>query len=221
MDFIEDNVKGIFEELPEAVILVAAAKGRKTGELLEAVDAGVKIIGENYLQEAEEHFKIIGNRVEWHFIGHLQLNKVKKAVKIFDMIQTVDSVKLAKEINKRCGEIEKIMDVLIEINSAKEPQKFGILPEDAEGFVREICIFENIRIQGLMTMGPDLADPEDLRPYFKMTKDLFEKIKSLDLSNVEMRYLSMGMTASYRIGISEGANMVRIGVKIFGGRENG
>ncbi len=218
MDSIRDNIRSIIGELPEGVILVAVAKGRSLEEVSEAVDAGIKIIGENYLQEAEEHFKIIGDKVKWHFIGHLQLNKVKKVVKIFDMIQTIDSFRLAREINKRCKEIKKVIPVLVEINSAKEPQKFGILPEDAEEFIREICIFENIRIQGLMTMGPDLTDPEDLRPYFRMTKDLFEKIKSLNLSGVEMKYLSMGMTDSYQVAISEGANMIRIGAKIFGRR---
>jgi len=218
VDSIRDNIRSIIGELPEGVILVAVAKGRSLEEVSEAVDAGIKIIGENYLQEAEEHFKIIGDKVKWHFIGHLQLNKVKKVVKIFDMIQTIDSFRLAREINKRCKEIKKVIPVLVEINSAKEPQKFGILPEDAEEFIREICIFENIRIQGLMTMGPDLTDPEDLRPYFRMTKDLFEKIKSLNLSGVEMKYLSMGMTDSYQVAISEGANMIRIGAKIFGRR---
>jgi pyridoxal phosphate enzyme (YggS family) len=219
MDSIKENVRNIIRELPEDVILVAAVKGKKSQELVEAVNAGVSVIGENYLQEAEEHFRIIGDKVKWHFIGHLQLNKVKKAVQIFDMIETVDSFKLAKEIDKRCKEIEKIIPVLIEINSAKEPQKFGVLPEDAERLIREISFFENIKIQGLMTMGPNLSDPEKLRPYFKLTKDLFEEIRTLNLNNVEMKYLSMGMTDSYKIAIEEGANIVRIGTKIFGRRK--
>ena len=215
MSSIRENVKDIIGELPEGIILVCVVKGRSPEDLLEAVNVGIKVVGENYLQEAEVHFKIIGNRVKWHFIGHLQLNKVKKVVKIFDMIETVDSFRLAEEIDRRCKEIKKIMPVLIEINSARELQKFGVFPEDTERFIREISSFENIKIQGFMTMGALSFDPQKLRPYFKITKDLFEKIKNLKINNVEMGYLSMGMTDSYRIAISEGANIVRIGTKIF------
>lgn len=220
MNSIKENVKNLIRELPEGIILVAAVKGRKPRETLEAVDAGIKFIGENYLQEAEEHFEIIRNRVKWHFIGHLQLNKVKKIVKVFDMIETVDSFKLAQEIDKRCKEIEKIMPVLIEINSAREPQKFGVFPEDTERLIREASSFKNIKIQGLMTMGPLVSNPVELRSYFKITKELFEKIKNLKFHNVEMKYLSMGMSDSYKIAISEGANVVRIGTKIFGSQIN-
>jgi len=151
-------------------------------------------------------------------IGHLQRNKVKKAIKIFDMIETVDSVRLAKEIDKQCKKIGKVMPVLIEINSAKEEQKSGVMPEDALSLMQDISRFENIKIMGLMTMGPFLEDPEDLRPYFRLTKELFEKIKDIGIDGVEMRYLSMGMSDSYRVAIEEGANMVRIGTLLFGKR---
>ena len=221
MSSIRENVKDIIGELAEGIILVCAAKGKSSEDLLEAVNAGIKVVGENYLQEAEVHFKIIENRVKWHFIGHLQLNKVKKVVRIFDMIETVDSFRLAEEIDRRCKEMEKIIPILIEINSARELQKFGVFPEDTERFIGEISSFENIKIQGLMTMGPLFSDPEKLHPYFKITKDLFEKIKNLKINNVEMKYLSMGMTDSYRIAISEGANIVRVGTKIFGRKSYG
>jgi pyridoxal phosphate enzyme (YggS family) len=216
---ISENVKKILEELPEGVQLVAAAKARTPEEILQAVEAGVKYIGENYVQEAREAFKLVGHRAKWHFIGHLQTNKAKKAVEIFDMIETVDSVKLAREIDKRCSAIGKVMPALVEINSGREPQKFGILPEEAESFIREIAPLENLKVKGLMTMGPAFGDPEKARPYFIETRKTFEKIKSRDIPNVEMKYLSMGMTNSYRIAIEEGANIVRIGTKIFGSRE--
>ena len=199
--------------------MVAAAKTRKPEEILQAIEAGVKIVGENYVQEAERAYEVAGDRAKWHFIGYLQKNKVKKAVKIFDMIETVDSVELAREIDKRCAQIGKVMPVLIEINSGREKQKSGVLPEKAEQLVREISSLQNIRVKGLMTMGPRFGNPEDSRPYFVETKKIFEKMKKLNLPNVEMKYLSMGMTNSYKIAIDEGTNIVRIGSKIFGERE--
>ena len=198
--------------------LVAAAKAREPHEILTAVEAGVQIIGENYVQEVERAYEIIGNRVKWHFIGHLQKNKIKKAVQLFDMIETVDSVDLARAIDSRCAQIGKVMPVLIEINSGREKQKSGVLPEDAEQLVRDIAGFNNVRVAGLMTMGPQLGNPEDSRPYFVETRRVFNAIGRLDLPDVEMKYLSMGMTNSYRVALEEGANMVRIGTRIFGER---
>jgi len=216
---IKQSVKQILSELPNGVELVAAAKGRPAEEVLEAIEAGVKIIGENYVQEAERVYQVIGNKAKWHFIGHLQKNKVKRAVNLFDMIETVDSVDLAREIDNRCAQIAKIMPVLIEVNSGWEEQKSGVLPEDAEPLVREISHLQNIEVMGLMTMGPRFGNPEDFRPYFTETKRIFDRIRSLDLPNVEMKYLSMGMTNSYKVAIEEGANIVRIGTRIFGERD--
>jgi pyridoxal phosphate enzyme (YggS family) len=216
---IEENVKKILQELPPGITLMAAAKARTPEEIMRAAQAGVKIVGENYVQEALEAFNVVGHRVKWHFIGHLQRNKVKKAVEIFDMIETVDSSELSKEIDKRCGQREKIMPILIEVNSGREEQKFGVFPEDADDFIREISGLKNIKIEGLMTMGPMFGDPEDARPYFVETKKLFDRIKTLNLPGVEMKYLSMGMTNSYQVAIEEGANIVRIGTKIFGPRD--
>ena len=215
---IKENIRHILNELPENVQLVAAAKTRTPHEILEAVEAGIAIIGENYIQEAEQVFEVIGNRVEWHFIGHLQKNKVKKAVRLFDMIETIDSSEIAREIDKRCAESGKTMPVLIEINSGREPQKSGVYPENVENFVREISSLGNIRVMGLMTMGPFTSNAEDIRPCFAETKRLFDTIKGLNLPGVEMTYLSMGMTDSYRIALEEGANIIRIGSKIFGER---
>jgi len=216
---IEQNVSQVLNELPAGVELVAAAKTRTPQEILEALGAGVKLIGENYVQEAETAVQAIGSRAKWHFIGHLQKNKVKKAVNLFDMIETVDSISLAAEIDKRCAQIDKVMPILIEINSGREEQKAGVIPEAAEPLIREISTLQNINVIGLMTMGPRFGYPEDSRPYFVETKKIFDKIKQLQIPGVEMRYLSMGMTNSYKVAIEEGANLVRIGSKIFGARD--
>jgi len=218
MSRITENVAGLMKEIPAGVILIAAAKTKTPEEILEAVDAGVTIIGENYVQEAAAALAVVGRRAQWHFIGHLQTNKVKKAVEIFDMIQTVDSADLAAEIDKRSRNAGKTMPVLIEINSGDEEQKSGVRPADAESLLRTIAPLQNIRVQGLMTMGPFAGDPEDARPYFKTTRELFEAFKALALPGVEMKYLSMGMSHSYGLAVQEGANMVRIGTKIFGPR---
>jgi len=217
---IRENVKKLLEELPPGVELVAAAKTRTVEEVLEAIEAGIKIIGENYVQEAVLIFEAIGSKVRYHFIGHLQKNKVKKAVEIFDMIETVDSLKLAEAIDRQCSRINKTMPILIEINSGREPQKFGVFPEDAARLVKSISTLKNIKVMGLMTMGPFTGDPEDARPYFVETRKCFEEIKNLSIPNVDMKYLSMGMTNSYKVAIEEGANIVRIGTKIFGERRN-
>ncbi|MFH1481595.1 MAG: YggS family pyridoxal phosphate-dependent enzyme [Pseudomonadota bacterium] len=215
---IKESVKKLLEELPEGVALVGAAKTKTPENILEAVEAGLRIIGENYVQEAERAFEVVGDKVKWHMIGRLQTNKVKKAVKIFDMIETVDSIKLAQEIDKQCKKTGKIMPILIEINSGEEDQKAGVLPEESVELIREIAGLTNICIMGLMTMGPFLGDPEESRPYFKRTRELFERLKGMNLPHAKMTYLSMGMSNSYKVALEEGANMVRIGTKIFGER---
>ncbi len=215
---IAENVKQLLDELPPGVELVAAAKARRPEEVLEAVKAGVKIIGENYVQEAERACSLVGRRVKWHFIGRLQTNKVKKTVALFDMIETVDRLKLAEEIDRRCAQISRVMPVLVEVNSGREVQKAGVMPENVEKLIRDISRLQHIKVMGLMAMGPYAEDPEYLRPCFALTRNIFEKIKKLNLPKTEIKYLSMGMTDSYRIAIEEGANIVRIGTKIFGAR---
>jgi pyridoxal phosphate enzyme (YggS family) len=216
---IAENVKQILAELPEGVDLVAAAKTRTPQEILEAVRAGIKIVGENYVQEAEAAYRLIGRSVAWHFIGHLQKNKVKKAVALFDMIETVDSLEIAAEIDKRCCQSGKVMPVLIEINSGREAQKAGVYPQNAEALIGAMAALENIRVAGLMTMGPATGGANELRVCFRETKQLYDHLKELALPNAEIRYLSMGMTDSYQIAVAEGANIVRIGSKIFGERK--
>jgi len=215
---IKENVVSLLREIPSGVIVVAAAKGRTPQEIMEAIEGGIEIVGENYVQEAEKAFSVIGRKVKWHFIGHLQKNKVKKAAEIFDLIETVDSVELAREIDKRCSRIGKVMPVFCEINIAKEKSKSGAYPEEVEELVRQISSLKNIKVEGLMTMGPFFEDPEKLRPYFRKTKEIFENIREKRIPRVEMKYLSMGMSSSYKVAIEEGANIVRIGTKIFGPR---
>jgi hypothetical protein len=216
---IKGNLREILKELPEGVRLVGAAKTRSPEEILEAIEAGLEIVGENYVQEAEKALQVIGGRAKWHLIGHLQSNKAKKAVKIFDMIETVDSIKLAGVIDKASQNIGKVMPVLMEINSGEEPQKAGVMPEEAITLIKEISTLKNITIMGLMTMGPFAGDPEEARPYFQKTTKIFEEIKLMALPGVEMKYLSMGMSNSYKVALEEGANLIRIGTKIFGERD--
>lgn len=220
MSAVKENVHELLDEIPNGVELVAATKGRKPEEIIKAIEAGVKIIGENYIREAKKAYKVVGKRAQWHFIGISQIEKHdllrRKNLVMFDMIETIDRLEIAAEIDERCALIDKVMPILIEVNSGKEPQKFGVLPQDAVGLVREISALSNLKIMGLMTMGPRFGNPENSRPYFVETRRLFEQIKELNLPNVEMKYLSMGMTNSYRIALEEGANMVRIGTKIFG-----
>jgi pyridoxal phosphate enzyme (YggS family) len=216
MSIIKDNIHRILQELPPGAQLVVVAKERSVPELLEAIDGGAQIIGENYVQEAGLAYAAIVNKVQWHFIGHLQKNKVKKAVELFDMIETVDSLELARELNKRCASINKIMPVLIEVNSAREKSKTGVMPENVILLARELSNLANVKLVGLMTMGASSGDAEECRQYFSLTRNLFEEIKQLNLPNTEIKYLSMGMTDSYRVALEEGANIVRIGTGIFG-----
>lgn len=217
---IGENVGRLLSELPEGVELVAAAKGRTPDEVLEAVEAGVSIIGENYVSEAKEAYRLVGTRARWHFIGTLQKHSIRRnVVQLFDMIETVDSLEIASEIDKKCALIGKRMPVLIEVNSGRESQKSGVLPEAVEPLIQQIRGLDSLRVMGLMTMGPYSANPEDSRPFFVETRRVFDVIKELDISNAEMKYLSMGMTDSYRVAIEEGANIVRIGTGLFGERD--
>ncbi|OGN98246.1 MAG: YggS family pyridoxal phosphate enzyme [Chloroflexi bacterium RBG_13_51_36] len=217
---IRQNVARLLSELPGGVEVVAAAKRRTPAEVLEAVQAGIQIIGENYVREAKEAHELVGKRAKWHFIGTLRKHDVRRtALEIFDMMESVDSLEIAREIDEKCAQIGKIMPILIEVNSGREPQKSGALPENTEQIIRAISGLENIKVMGLMTMGPRFGSPEDFRPYFAETRKTFERIKGLKSPDVEMRYLSMGMTDSYQIAIEEGANIIRIGTKIFGERD--
>lgn len=218
MGDVREKVLKILSEIPKEVTVVAAAKSKTVQDVEEAISAGITAVGENYLQESRAVIEAVGKKVSWHFIGHVQKNKVKNIVPLFDMIETVDSLELATIIDQQAAKHGKVMPVLIEVNIAREEQKHGAKPEDIPALVREIAKLRNIRVQGLMTMGPFLDDPTDLRPYFRQTRQLFEEIKTLGIPDVEMKHLSMGMSDSYLIAIEEGATMVRIGTRIFGPR---
>jgi pyridoxal phosphate enzyme (YggS family) len=213
---IEENARHILDTLPKDITLVAAGKSRTPKEVEAVIRAGVTCIGHNYVQEAERMFPVVGHSVQWHMIGHLQRNKAKKAVRIFDMIETVDSWRLAVKLDRCCTAVGKVMPVMVEINNGREARKTGVLPEEVEDLVRRLSDLLSIQVQGLMTMGPRFGNPEDARPYFHATRTAFERLATLNLPNVSMRTLSMGMSNSYLVAIEEGANMVRIGSEIFG-----
>lgn len=221
-DSIGARISQILSELPAEVTLVAAAKQRTPEEIGEAIRAGVTSIGENYVQEAQEAIAGLDPdlraKSKWHMIGHLQRNKAKAAVDIFDMIETLDSLRLANTLERHCAEAGKVMPVLIEVNSGRESNKTGVLPEEVEALAREVNGLEHLRVMGLMTMGPRFGDPEEARPYFQATKEQFDILTQAKIPGVEMRYLSMGMSNSYRVAIEEGANLVRIGTRLFGPR---
>ncbi len=222
---IAENYKKIRKEIPGHVTLVVAAKQRTKKEIEELIEAGATDIGENYVQEAQEMYGLLGEKakkVKWHMIGYLQTNKINKVIPIFDVIQTVESYEKAQAIDKRVEAAGKtIIPVYIEINIGEEIQKAGIKPEYEviENLVKQISSLSHLSLEGLMTMGPRFGDPENSRPYFRKTKEIFDKIKTLNLPNVSMKTLSMGMTNSYKVAIEEGSNMVRIGTAIFGERK--
>lgn len=218
---IINTANHILQTIPSHVTLQAAAKGRSLEEVEAVIQAGVTRIGYNYIQEAIPIIRTIGNRASWHMIGHLQRNKAKLAVNHFDMIETIDSWRLAQAVERYCTEAGKRISVLVEINSGREANKTGVFPEDAEEFLEKLSTLEHLRIEGLMTMGPRFGNPEDSRPFFVTTRNLFDHFSAQNILNVEMKYLSMGMSNSYAIAIEEGANIIRIGTRIFGEREIG
>ena len=204
---------------PDAIRLVVVSKTIPEDTVREAIKAGVDILGENYIQEARDKINTLSAYpVSWHFIGHLQSNKAKYAVKLFDMIHTVDSSKLAHELNKQAKKINKIQKILIQVNISMESTKSGIHEEDAQKLIKEISLFENLSIKGLMTMPPFFNNPEKVRPYFSDLRNLRDKIRNKAIKNVNMQELSMGMTGDFEVAIKEGATLVRIGTAIFGER---
>ena len=205
---------------PEDVILMAVTKTHPYNELNEVIDAGATDIGENKVQEVLEKYEDV-KPVRWHLIGHLQTNKVKSIVDKVVMIHSVDSLHLAKEINKRAAAIDKTMDVLIEINSAMEATKSGIAADELRSLVSEIVAeCPNVRICGLMCIPPMAASPEDNRPYFRQAREMFDDMKTWDLAeaNFAPTVLSMGMSGDFEVAIEEGSTIVRVGSSIFGPR---
>lgn len=205
---------------PEEVLLVSVSKRKSAATVKEAVDAGVTILGENYIQEAIDKIETLGEiPAVWHFIGHLQSNKARFAVKHFDLIHTVDSLKLAKEIDKQAKKINKTQKILIQINISEEESKSGAGADDALALVKEISTLGNVSIRGLMGMPPFFGAPEKARPFFKALARIKSAIEREKIPNVDMNHLSMGMSGDFRVAIEEGSTMVRIGTAIFGERD--
>ena len=227
---IQDNVFKIKERItlacarfgrdPLGITIVAVSKTRTPEQIKEVVEAGVSDIGENRVQEALDKYCDLritsyGLRIKWHLVGHLQTNKAKDAVKIFDLIHSVDSLRLAQEINKQAQKIGKIQEILLEVKTSKEPTKCGFEEEEIIEAVREISRLKNVCLRGLMTIAPIVDNPEQARPYFKVLRELRNKIYDLRITDYELPILSMGMTDDFEVAIEEGATMVRIGRAIF------
>lgn len=204
---------------PETIRLVAVSKTMPADRVREAIEAGAAILGENYIQEAREKINtLLSYPVSWHFIGRLQTNKAKYAVKLFDLIHTVGTLKLAHELNKQAKKINKVQNILIQVNVGMEISKSGVYAKDAQSLIKDISCFENLSVKGLMTMPPFFNNPEKVRPYFSALCNLRDQIKKESMPNVSMNELSMGMTGDFEVAIEEGATLVRIGTAIFGKR---
>jgi pyridoxal phosphate enzyme (YggS family) len=226
MSQIKDNFLRLIERIegaarrsgrdPKEIKLVAVSKTVESTRIKEAIEAGVSILGENYVQEAKKKIEEIGHPVAWHFIGHLQSNKAKYAVQLFDMIHSLDSIPLAEELNRRAEQVDRIIKVMIEINLSGETTKFGIDEEKILNLVKRILQLNHLSLEGLMTMPPYFDSPEMSRPYYIELRALKEKIAR---EGIPMRELSMGMSNDFEIAIEEGATYVRVGTAIFGPRK--
>ena len=202
----------------EEIELVAITKTVDVEQINEAIEAGIRVVGENRVQEAWRKFQEVGEKVHWHMVGHLQTNKVKRVLQFADMIHSVDSVYLAREIQTQAKKLDRTIEILIQVNTSGEESKFGLEPEATIGAIEEVSTLPNLKIKGLMTIGAFLPNPEDVRPCFKLLHDLKDRVNERGITSVEIGTLSMGMTNDYEIAIEEGSTMVRVGTAIFGER---
>ena len=222
-----DQINGRIKQTAEAcgrdadsVRLVAVSKTVAPEAVREALEAGVTILGENYVQEAREKFDaLVHYPVSWHFIGHLQSNKAKYAVRLFDLIHSVDSLKLARELDKQAAKVDRVQQILVQVNISGEDTKSGISADETIDLISAISLMKNMSVKGLMTMPPYFYQPEKVRPYFAALRMLRDQIKERCIPNVSMDELSMGMTGDFEVAIQEGATLVRIGTAIFGERK--
>ena len=230
MTNIESNLQTVRREIAQAlerrqstiqdkdVKLIAVTKNHDITMMREAIDLGVSEIGENRIQEASEKYFALERQVKWHLIGHLQTNKVKPAVKMFDLIHSIDSEHLATVVDRAAKAIDKVQDILIQVNLAKEESKSGIELDELDSLIEVVEKLDNLRLRGLMMIAPNYEDVEKCRPLFRQMYELFQHLKSSNSSGSDIKYLSMGMTHDYQIAIEEGANIVRVGTAIFGQR---
>lgn len=222
---VRENIRRATEKAgrnADSVTLVCVTKGRPPEEIKEAIRSGLCDIGENKVQEALAKYNALRKaQIKWHLVGHLQTNKVRAAVEIFDLIHSVDSLKLAQEIDRQALKINKVQDVLIEVNTSGEASKFGVRPEETPGLIKEATGLKNIRLQGLMTIAPIAEDKELARPYFKKLRELKDEINKFLLTTYDLKLttLSMGMSQDYEVAVEEGSTMVRIGTAIFKGEK--
>lgn len=218
MGDIKSNLEKVRGNLTDDVLLVAVTKTHSVSEINEAIDNGVTDIGENKVQEILDKYDSV-KPVRWHMIGHLQTNKVKYIIDKVDLIHSVDSLKLAKEISKRATEHGKTMDILLQINIAGEESKFGVSPDESKDLLLSIlndC--PALKIKGLMTLAPFAENPESVRSVFARAKKMYEEFALINHARLDFEYLSMGMTHDYTVAIEEGSNLVRVGTAIFGSR---
>lgn len=204
---------------PDSIALMAVTKTVPAERILQAVDAGITLLGENYVQEAREKHELLGGRARMHLIGHLQTNKAKYAVRLFDCVHSVDRLELAQELDRRTKAANRILDILIEVNVSGEQTKNGVPATRARELIRCIASLENLSVRGLMTMAPYSDDPETSRPYFQALRQLHDDIAREEIPRVQMKELSMGMTDDFEVAIEEGSTIVRIGRAIFGARQ--
>jgi len=216
---VSERVHRVLRDVPSHVTVVAAAKGALIEELTEALDAGIHVVGQNHVSEARRMRSELSRPAEWHYIGRLRPHAVRAStLSLFDAVQSVDSLELAARMDTVCARMNSHMPILIEVNSGREPQKGGVLPERVEALVRDVARLQHVRVTGLMTMGPSSTTPDGYRPSFSETRQLFEHIRALGIPGVTMEHLSMGMSDSYQVAIQEGATMVRLGTILFGRR---
>ena len=221
LDMIEKNILTACAKSGrnrDEITLIAVSKTKPVSMLEEVYTTGIRDFGENKVQELSDKFEILPKDIKWHMIGHLQTNKVKYLMDKAYLIHSVDSLKLAKEIEKQAEKANRIVDILIEVNIAEEESKFGLAKEEVLALIKEISLFPHIRIKGLMTIAPYVENPEDNRLYFRQIKQLSVDIDSQNIDNVSMNILSMGMSGDYMVAIEEGATMIRVGTSIFGER---
>ena len=204
---------------PRSVRLVVVTKGVGADLIREVVEAGADCLGENRVQEARQKLAVLGDLpVKWHMVGHLQTNKVKYVIGMFEMIHSLDRLSLAEELDRRAGQRRTTVDVLVQANVSGEQTKFGVAPEETVEFIRQVSRFEHVKVKGLMTMAPFVPDPELARPCFRRLRELADEVRREAVGGVDMDWLSMGMTNDFEVAIEEGANLVRIGTAIFGER---
>jgi len=229
MNDIAENIRQIKERItnaamgcgrsPKDVGLVAVTKTVSPEQIRKAAEAGLDCFGENYIQEADKKITALADiGVSWHFIGYLQSNKAKYAVRLFDLIHSVDSLKLAKELNRQAARHGRVQKILIQVNLGGEKTKSGAAKQAAEELIRDVAMLENLSVRGLMTLPPFFDAPEKVRPYFRQLAELRREIAAKNIANVEMDELSMGMTGDFEPAIEEGATLVRVGTAIFGER---